>query len=396
MAGRAPSPQRPGAHRLALAALLPGPLQGALDRVRALPQPLAEAPGVVGAEVRPVAPVVRHPVGLAPPVQRPPEDVAGGVQRPLGDGPADVQLQHRDGGLGRAAGPDQGLAGGRLVRPRHPADDADAPVHELPAHRPEVDHQVPVDLAEPDHDGGAQRVEHQLGGRPGLHPGGARDDLRADEGRDQVVGRPARRLRGRRAAQEPGARPPVVRLLQGGVDEGRGARGGDPQDEVPLADAGVADRRAARAAVVLHPLLAPDQGLPSAGDDALHQLGVRAEGGRALRGVQHAEPPAGPGADVEEPAPPPEPRRHVVDDVGHGLRLRGDGVGHRPVLGLDEVDDLPGPRPVDPGGPGIAGLGETRVVGGIGRHGLSVRASRCRWRSVRVGRPVVGSSGATS
>jgi hypothetical protein len=42
----------------------------------------------------------------------------------------------------------------------------------------QIHHQVAVGLAEADHGAGREGVEHQLGGRPRLHPGGPGHDFR--------------------------------------------------------------------------------------------------------------------------------------------------------------------------------------------------------------------------
>ena len=85
----------------------------------------------------------------------------------------------------------------------------------------------------------------------------------------------------------------------------------------------------------------------SAGDDAHHHLGRRAEGRRALGGVEHAEPAAGAGADVEQPAARAERSLDQVDGAGDVRARAGDRGGHGGVFGADEIHDLERGRGVD-------------------------------------------------
>ena len=59
-----------------------------------------------------------------------------------------------------------------------------------------------------------------------------------------------------------------------------------------------------------------------------HHLGRRAERRRTLRGVEHAEPAAGAGADVEQAAAGAERRLHQVDRPGDLLARAGDRAGN--------------------------------------------------------------------
>ena len=166
----------------------------------------------------------------------------------------------------------------------------------------QVHHQVAVGLAQPDHRAGGEDVEHQLGGRARLHPGGAGDDLGPDVD-VMTTSQVSARHRGRLGAGEedgagaersaPGPAPPCT-------------NGVVPLAAIPTTTSRAPTRRSsiARRAgvdVVLGAFDRADQRLVPAGDDPLHHLRRRAEGGRALRGVEHAEPAAGAGADVEEP-----------------------------------------------------------------------------------------------
>ena len=99
-------------------------------------------------------------------------------------------------------------AGGRPVSA---PIDAKRASPELPAGGPEVDHQIAVDLPEPDHGARRERVEDHLGGQPRLHAGRARQHLRPGPRRDDHVGERAQRRR-RRARDDdgPGAAPPPL------------------------------------------------------------------------------------------------------------------------------------------------------------------------------------------
>ena len=59
---------------------------------------------------------------------------------------------------------------------------------------------------------------------------------------------------------------------------------------------------------VLHPFARAKHRLAPARDDALHQVRIDAEGGRALGRVENAETTAGAGAHVEQPSAPRETR----------------------------------------------------------------------------------------
>ncbi|MNY48484.1 hypothetical protein D3C86_1838230 [compost metagenome] len=86
------------------------------------------------------------------------------------------------------------------------------------------------------------------------------------------------------------------------MDVGGVAARGDPHHDVLGAQAARRQVLAARLAVVLGPLDGVAQGVIAARDDPLDQLGIGREGGRALRGIEHPEAPAGARAHVEEAA----------------------------------------------------------------------------------------------
>ena len=99
----------------------------------------------------------------------------------------------------------------------------------------------------------------------------------------------------------------------------------------------------------------------SAGDDALHHLGIGAEGGRALARVEDAEPAGGSGADVEEAAAGAKSLLGQLDRARDVVALRRDGVEHEAIFGVQEVDYLARRGEIDVRGAGISSLGEARI-----------------------------------
>jgi hypothetical protein len=83
-----------------------------------------------------------------------------------------------------------------------------------------------------------------------------------------------------------------------------------------------------------------EDGALAAGDDRLHLLGVGAEGGRKLGRIEHAEPPARAGADVEQPPAAGEPVGDEFDRFGDRLALRGDGIDGDAVLRVHQRDSV--------------------------------------------------------
>ena len=112
------------------------------------------------------------------------------------------------------------------------------------------------------------------------------------------------------------------------------------------------------------------QGWLTAGNDALYQVRTYVKRGRALGGVQNAQPPGRAGADVDEPAPRPE---RVLRELGRPrdrLTLLADRLGHHAVLRIDQIDDAERVQLVDPTGLRVTLLGEPSV------------AHACRWGAV--------------
>ena len=147
----------------------------------------------------------------------------------------------------------------------------------------DVDHQVPERLPEPHHRDGRDRVQDELLGGPGLHPGRAGDHLRADDGVHGVVGQlgeraPRARRRRRRSAlphraqltlrrgRRPSGRSPRVRRRR---RPGRPRRRGRPPR-----------RRSASSSTA-----------SCSATSAWHAAGLEPERRPALGGVHRREPP---------------------------------------------------------------------------------------------------------
>ena len=114
---------------------------------------------------------------------------------------------------------------------------------------------------------------------------------------------------------------------------GRAAAGGDADQHVARGKAAGEEIADADGGIVLGGFGGAAQGGFAAGHDALHHLRRRAEGGRNLGGVEHAETAAGAGADVEEPAA-------VFDRGDDGV----DGASDRRDLALHGDRPPSGPR----------------------------------------------------
>ena len=248
-----------------------------------------------------------------------------------------------------------------LVDPTRLTDDPDAPIHQFPAPRLDIHHEVPVHLAQPDHHAGGERVEDELRRGARLHSRGTRDDLGAHQGSHHHVRQSAQVVGWRRAAQETDSRPASPRLLESRAHERRAARRGDPEDEVRGPDSHIADRHPRRIFVVLRPFPAHHQCLRPTRDDTPDEVGLRAERRWTLGGIEHAEPPARSGSYVDQPATATDPLRDLLDEPGDPLGLRSHGGRHEPVLGADQLDDPGGRRPVDPRGERVAGFRQTTV-----------------------------------
>ena len=105
----------------------------------------------------------------------------------------DAGAQHRDRHLRVLAGGVQRRRGLLARRARGLLDDPGRAVAQLLVGHADVDHQVPVGLAEPDHRQRREHVQHELLRGAGLQARRAGDELRADEHLDRVLDRGAER-----------------------------------------------------------------------------------------------------------------------------------------------------------------------------------------------------------
>ena len=216
------------------------------------------------------------------------------------------------------------------------SDQPERPRAELGRARPEIHHPVAVDLAEPGEGPGGERIERELGRRPRLEPRRAGQDLRSDGERDDDAGAPARHVR--IARHEHGRRPAAPRLAERAVHEGGHPARRDPHDDVAGARPPPHLTRAGRP-VVLGALHGAEDGAAAPGDDGLDERGRRVERGRALRGLDHAEPAAGARAHEHEPAAPRQRAHDELDGPADGGRGASHGVDRAAIGAVHELRD---------------------------------------------------------
>ncbi len=117
--------------------------------------------------------------------------------------------------------------------------------------------------------------------------------------------------------------------------------------------------------VILRTLLGSNEGLVAPRDDPLHPRGVRPEGRRHLRCVQHTETPGGARSHIEETPPCLPGRNHQLHRCRDRVTLLADRPSHGLVFGVDEIDDLQGRKRVDATRVRVALLGEAIVQHGF-------------------------------
>ena len=103
---------------------------------------------------------------------------------------------------------------------------------ELPVGHSKVDHPMGVCASEPNHGGGREHIEHQLGCRPRFHSCRACDNLRAYDGHYCHIGGSddgSTRVRG----QSDGLRPQSSRITKSAERIRRGPTRGNPHQRVP-------------------------------------------------------------------------------------------------------------------------------------------------------------------
>ena len=225
-------------------------------------------------------------------------------------------------------------------------DEPQGPVPQLLVAGLQIHHQIAVDLAQLDHGAGGEHVEHHLLGGARLHAGGAGDDLRAHQRGDGHVAQPLQ-LRPGVGAHPDGDAPPLLCPPESGKHIGGAAAGGDAHHRVVRTHLQTVHQGDAVGLAVLAALHRVAQGHVSAGDVALDHVRVHAEGGHALGGVQHAQPPRGARPQVDEPSAPPEAAVDQVHRLGNVMLLGPHRPRHQGVLMVDEGHHLLGGTGVD-------------------------------------------------
>ena len=145
-------------------------------------------------------------------------------------------------------------------------------------------------------------------------------------------------LLGGHAGHEHRLRAALAGPFDRGMNEGRGAAGGDAENDVAGAHPARFELAPRGVGIVLGALDRGDQRPFAASEDALHQSRVGAESGRAFGSVEHSQPAAGARADVEQPATVRQGRADEFDRRGD-LRPRGvQGGVHLDVVALEQLD----------------------------------------------------------
>ena len=104
-------------------------------------------------------------------------------------------------------------------------------------------------------------------------------------------------------------------------------------------------------------------------------VGVGAEGGRHLGGLENPEPPAGAGADEDDPAALAQRRGDHLDADGDALALAPDRGQHLAVFVDHQVDDLVGGELVDAEARRVDCLRRKRLPFGAYRHRPTILAN---------------------
>ncbi len=243
------------------------------------------------------------------------------------------------------------------------ADDADGAVVEFVAGAGvEVDHQIFVDLADPDHADGGNHIEYELCGCPCFHACAASDDFGTGEDTDGDVGCVGR-LTARDAGEEDGFGVALLGAFDCGVDVGRGATGGDAKYDVPVGDADSVDGSRSRVAIVFCAFDASAECVPATSDESTDHFRIRAEGWRALGSIEYAESTARTSTDVDQSPALLERGDDEVDrteyiDLGCGDCGRDAGV-----FGRDDVEGVGDGQCVDACGSFVAVFGEEVASG---------------------------------
>jgi len=90
----------------------------------------------------------------------------------------------------------------------------------------------------------------------------------------------------------------------------------------------------------------------AAGEDRRHFTPARSKRRRALRGVEHAQSPAAPGSDIDDPAARFEAERCRLGGLGDGGKDPADGSNREAILAVKAPDQLASRAQIE-----VAGIG---------------------------------------
>ena len=254
-------------------------------------------------------------------------------------------------------GRQQHLGGLGIIQSGHHHHGALGALFQLARGHHQVDHHVAVGLAHPDHRGGGEHVEDQLGGGAGLHAGGAHHHLGTDHRADGHIDPHIDLLAGI-AGDVKGPGPDLLRFFDG-AEHIRGAvAGGDAADHILGAAAPFHQVQRALLPLVLAAFLGAGEGLLPPGDNPLHHFRIGAESGGTFRCIQHPQPPAGAGADIKQPPAVLEGLHQEVHRLGNIGDLRLHDPGNGMILAVNDAQDLLAVQVVDVLRGRIAHLGD--------------------------------------
>ena len=96
----------------------------------------------------------------------------------------------------------------------------------------------------------------------------------------------------------------------------------------------------------------------SAGDNPHHLLRTGAKGRRAFAGVQNTQTPRRAGADVNQPSPGPQRRRHFIHDFRYLRQVRRYRLRHLLIFLVYHRQHVDSGEGVNVGAVGVASLGQ--------------------------------------
>ena len=158
---------------------------------------------------------------------------------------------------------------------------------------------------------------------------------------------------------------------QRAADEWRHAAGRHADHHILLRRIEAGDGARAFFVIVFRAFFGADDGLGAAGHDALHQLGIGAEGRGHLGGLDNAEAARGAGADEDDPAALAERLRAHVGAKRDAVAFLLNRRDHAAVFGEHQIHNAAGVELVD-----VEGIG----IDGFSREGLPSRTGCCHYR----------------